>query len=73
MSLFYSNDTNYEFVGYADARFLSNPHRGRSQTGYLFTCGKSIISWRSTNQTLVATSSNHVEILATYVASRECV
>jgi hypothetical protein len=71
MSLFYSNDANYKFVGYADV--LSNPHRGRSQTGYLFTCVKSAISWRSTNQTLVATSSNHVEILATYVASRECV
>jgi hypothetical protein len=39
MSLFYSNDANHEWVGYVDARFLSDPHKGRSQTGYLFTCG----------------------------------
>jgi hypothetical protein len=73
MDLFYSNDANYEFVGYADARFLSNPHRGWYQTCYLFTCGNSVISWRSTKQTLVATSSNHVKILAIHEDSRECV
>ncbi|XP_012842126.1 PREDICTED: uncharacterized protein LOC105962372 [Erythranthe guttata] len=31
------------------------------------------ISWRSTKQTLVATSSNHSEIIALYEAGRECV
>ena len=31
------------------------------------------ISWRSIKQTMVATSSNHSEILATHEASHECV
>ena len=31
------------------------------------------ISWRSTKQTLVATSSNHAEIIALHEAVRECV
>jgi hypothetical protein len=44
MRLFYSNNANYELVGYADARFLSDPHKGRSQTDYLVTCGNTIIS-----------------------------
>ena len=52
---------------------MSDPHKARSQTGYLFTCGGTAISWRSTKQTLTATSSNHAEILAIHEASRECV
>ena len=41
--------------------------------GYLFTCGGTAISWRSTKQTLAAASSNHAEIIAMHEASRECV
>ena len=59
-------------VGYADAGYLSDPHKARSQTGYVFTVGGTAISWRSTKQTLVATSSNHAEILALHEATREC-
>ncbi|KAL0553874.1 hypothetical protein IC582_007778 [Cucumis melo] len=73
MGLFYSNKSNFDLVGYADAGYLSNPHKGRSQTGYLFTCGGTAISWRSVKQTMTATSSNHAEILAIHEASRECV
>jgi hypothetical protein len=53
--------------------FLSNPHKGRSHTEYLFTCGSTAISWRSVKQTLVATSSNHLEIIAIHEANRECI
>ncbi|PRQ59184.1 putative RNA-directed DNA polymerase [Rosa chinensis] len=60
-------------VGYADAGYLSDPHKARSQTGYVFTIGNTAISWRSTKQTLVATSSNHAEILALHEAVRECI
>ncbi|KAL0543958.1 hypothetical protein IC582_019068 [Cucumis melo] len=73
MGLFYSNKSNFDLVGYADAGYLSDPHKARSQTGYLFTCGGTAISWRSVKQTMTATSSNHAEILAIHEASRECV
>jgi hypothetical protein len=69
MGLFYPKGSNSQLVGYAYAGFLSDPHKGKSQTGYLFTCGNTAISWRSVKQTLVATSSNHSEI----IASRECI
>ena len=59
--------------GYADSGYLFDPHKARSQIGYVFTCGNIAISWRSTKQTLTATSSNHSEIIALYEASRECV
>ena len=73
MGLFYSNESKSELIGYADAGYLSDPHKARSQIGYLFTCGDTAISWRSMKQTLVATSLNHAEIIAIHEASRECV
>lgn len=73
MGLFYSNDSKSLLIGYVDAGYLSDPYKGQSQMGYLFTCGGTDISWRSTKQTLAAASSNHAEIIAMHEASRECV
>ena len=73
LGLFYPKDTKQGLIGYADAGYLSDPHKARSQTGYVFKYGGTAISWRSQKQTLVATSSNHAEIIALHEASRECV
>jgi ribonuclease HI len=73
MGLFYPKVTKLELIGYTDAGYLSDPHHGRSQTGYLFTSGETTISWRSVKQTITTTSSNHAELLALHEASRECV
>lgn len=73
LGLFYTNQHKDGLVGFADAGYLSDPHCARSQTGYVFTHGGTAISWRSMKQTIVATSSNHAEILAIHEASRECV
>ncbi|GJT82655.1 secreted RxLR effector protein 161-like protein [Tanacetum coccineum] len=54
-----------------DSGYMSDPHTGRSQTGYVFTSSNTAISWRSVKQTMSATSSNHVEILAINEASEE--
>ena len=72
MGLFYSKVPKPELLGYTDAGYLSDPHKARSQSGYVFTCGNTAISWRSVKQTMVATSSNHSELLALHEASREC-
>lgn len=73
LGLFYPRNTKQGLIGYADAGYLSDPHKARSQTGYVFTYGGTAISWRSQKQTLVPTSSNHAEIIALHEASRECV
>ncbi|KAK9065411.1 hypothetical protein SSX86_016794 [Deinandra increscens subsp. villosa] len=73
LGLFYPNDSKEGLVGYADAGYLSDPHKARSQTGYVFMNGGTAISWRSKKQTLVATSSNHAEVIALHEASRECI
>ncbi|KAM1529029.1 hypothetical protein ACFX1Z_018287 [Malus domestica] len=49
-------------IGYADAGYMFNSHRARSQIGYVFILGDTAISRRSTKQMLVATSSNHAEV-----------
>ena len=72
MGLFYSKISKPELLGYIDAGYLSDPHKARSQSGYVFTCGNTAISWRSVKQTMVATSSNHSELLSIHEASREC-
>ncbi|CAN4111387.1 unnamed protein product [Withania somnifera] len=50
MGLFYSNGYCANLVGHADAGYLSDPHKARSRTGYVFTFGGTAISWRSTKR-----------------------
>lgn len=52
MGLYFSNTIKEEIVGFADAGYLFDPHNGRSQTGYVFMCGGTSISWRSMKQTM---------------------
>ena len=46
---------------------------GKPQTGYLFLKNGAPISWKSTKQTITATSTNHAELLAFHEVARECV
>ena len=73
MGLYYSKESKPQLIGYVDAEYLSDPHKVQSQMGYVFTYSGKAISWRSVKQTMVATSSNHSEILAIHEANRECV
>jgi hypothetical protein len=61
-----------DVVGYTDAGYQSDPHNGRSQTGFVFLHNGTVILWTSSKQTFVTTSTNHSEIVALYEASREC-
>ena len=58
MSLFYSRESKQQLLRYADAEYLSDSHKGRSQTGYVFNYNSTTISWRYVKQTMVASSSN---------------
>ena len=72
IGLFYSKVPKPELLGYTDAGYLSDPHKARSQSGYVFTSGDTIVSWRYVKQTMVATFSNYSELLAIHEASRDC-
>jgi hypothetical protein len=58
---------------YVTVGYLSDPHKTRSLSGYVFTYGGTAILWRSIKQTLTATLSNHAELITLYDAGRECV
>nr|ABA96113.2 retrotransposon protein, putative, Ty1-copia subclass [Oryza sativa Japonica Group] len=73
LGLFFKKNHDSTLIRYTDAGYLSDPHNVRSQTGFVFLQGGTAISWKSSKQTLVATSTNHSEIIALYEASRECV
>ncbi|KAM3398852.1 hypothetical protein P3S68_002368 [Capsicum galapagoense] len=62
-----------KWIADSDAGYLSDPHKARTQTGYVFTYGGTAIAWRSTKQSIIATSSNHAEIIAIHEARRECI
>jgi hypothetical protein len=68
MGLFYQKDTKSKLVGYVDAYYLSDTDKARSQSGYVFTYGGTVILWRWTKQRLTTTSSNHTELIALYDA-----
>jgi hypothetical protein len=73
LGLFYKRCSNSNIIGYTNAGYLSDPHNGRSHTGFVFLYNETYISWKSFKQTLVTTSTNHSEIVDLYEASRECV
>ena len=59
MGVYYSKESKSQLIGYADAGYLSDSHKARSQMGYVFTYSGTTISWRSVKQTMLATSLNH--------------
>nr|AAK91878.1 Putative copia-type pol polyprotein [Oryza sativa]AAP52115.1 retrotransposon protein, putative, Ty1-copia subclass [Oryza sativa Japonica Group] len=73
LGLWFPKNQDPSMVGYVDAGYMSNPRNARSQTRFVFLCGNTAISWRFVKQTLVATSTNHSEIIALYEATREYV
>ncbi|KAL2632227.1 hypothetical protein R1flu_016913 [Riccia fluitans] len=46
MGLYFTGSYD-NLIGYADVGFMSDPHKGKSQTGYVFLSGGATISWRS--------------------------
>ena len=64
MRLLYSNASKSELIGYSDVGYFADLHKARSQIGYLFINGGTTVSSRSMKQKIVATSSNHAEIIA---------
>ena len=73
LGLFFKKNLDSNMIGYTYAGYLSDPHNGKSQIGFVFLHGGTAISWKSSKQTLTKTSTNHSKIIALYEASRECV
>jgi hypothetical protein len=71
LNLLYPKNQDLSLIGYADVRYLSDPHNSKSQTGFIFLHRGTPISWKSYKQTLIGMSTNHLEIIALYEAAYE--
>lgn len=66
----YDHDTDATLRGYADADYANDKDTRCSITGYLFTFGPSVFSWRSRRQRTVALSTTEAEYMAISDCSR---
>ncbi|GKA46528.1 hypothetical protein Tco_0739411 [Tanacetum coccineum] len=58
---------------YTDAGYLTDADTLRSQTGYVFVLNRGDVDWKSTKQSIFATSTTDVEYIAAFDASKEAV
>nr|GEY06491.1 hypothetical protein [Tanacetum cinerariifolium] len=58
---------------YTDAGYLTDADNRKSQTGYVFVLNGGAVDWKSTKQSIFATSSTDVEYIAAFDASKEAV
>ncbi|GJX48061.1 retrotransposon protein, putative, ty1-copia subclass [Tanacetum coccineum] len=58
---------------YTDAGYLTDADTLRSQTGYVFVLNGGAVDWKSTKQSIFATSSTDAEYIAAFDASKEAV
>ena len=75
LGLFYSKPRNnqIELKGYCDADFAADLDRRRSLSGYVFTIGENVISWKSSLQHIVALSTTEAEYVALTEAMKEAI
>ncbi|GJR95439.1 retrotransposon protein, putative, ty1-copia subclass [Tanacetum coccineum] len=75
MFLVYRGDIKRELrvSCYTDAGYLTDADDLKSQTGYVFGLNGGVVDWKSTKQSIFATSSAEAEYIAAYDASKEAV
>ena len=60
-------------VGYTDSDFISDKDLRKSTSGYVFTLGGSVVSWRSIKQKCIADSTTEAKYLAACEVAKETV
>nr|GFA28836.1 retrotransposon protein, putative, Ty1-copia subclass [Tanacetum cinerariifolium] len=58
---------------YTDAGYLTDADNLKSQTGYVFILNGGVVDWKSTKQSIFATSYTDTEYIAAFDASNEVV
>nr|GEY52467.1 hypothetical protein [Tanacetum cinerariifolium] len=75
MFLVYGGDMKRELrvSYYTNARYLTDADDMKSQTGYVFVLNRGVADWKSTKQSIFATSSTDAEYITAFDASKEAV
>ncbi|GKB94083.1 hypothetical protein Tco_0980220 [Tanacetum coccineum] len=58
---------------YTDDGYLTDANAMKSQTGYVFILNGGVVDWKSTKQSIFATSYTYAEYIAAFHASKEVV
>ena len=69
LMLTYRKSESLEIEGYSDADFAGDADDRKSTSGYIFTLAKRAISWKSSKQSVTASSTMYAEFVACYEAS----
>jgi len=69
LMLTYKKSGNLEVVDYSDADFVGCVDTKKSTSGYIFTLTGGAISWKSSKQTVTASSTMQAEFVACYGAT----
>jgi hypothetical protein len=69
LMLTYRRSDSLEIKGYSDADYAGDRDDRKSTSGYIFTLAGGAISWRSSKQELVATSTIYAEFIVCYEAT----
>ena len=67
--LTYKRSDHLEIIGYSDSDFAGCQDSRKSTSGYIYLLAEGAISWKSSKQTLIATSTMEAEYVACYGAS----
>ncbi|XP_050895544.1 secreted RxLR effector protein 161-like [Lathyrus oleraceus] len=67
--LMYRQTNNLDVIGYSDSDFAGCVDSRKSTSGYIFLMADGAISWISTKQTLVATSTMEAEFVSCFEAT----
>ncbi|KAJ4703293.1 Retrovirus-related Pol polyprotein from transposon TNT 1-94 [Melia azedarach] len=71
VGLIYGGDTQCLVTGFSDSDYAGDVDSRRSMTGYIFTLGSSVVSWKATLQPTVTLSTTEAEYMALTEAAKE--
>src|SRR4051812_16970512 len=71
--LVYGGEDEISVRGYIDASYLNDSDDSRSQSGYVFVMNGGAVSWKSSKQDTLASSSTEAEYIAASEAAKEAV
>ena len=69
--LLYGTYTQCLVIGYSDSNYVGNVDSRRSMSGYVFTLGGSVVSWKATLQATITLSTTEAEYMALAKAVKE--
>jgi hypothetical protein len=73
LMLTYRRSDSLEIRGYSDADFAGDKDDIKSMSGYMFTLAGRAILWRSSKQSIVASSTMHTEFIACFEATGQAI